>query len=80
MGEKLAIHYHCRHCKTEIGSIPFESARETLRLLERLDAEEEERYLTLGEDGALTVRTICEECEQSLRSFPDYYTFTKWLQ
>ena len=81
VGEKVTIRYHCRHCKTEIGSIPFESARETLRLLEKLDEEEEEeRYLTLGEDGALTVRTICEQCERSLQSHPNYYTFTKWLQ
>lgn len=82
VGEKVAIRYNCRHCKTEIGSIPFGSARETLRLLEKLDEEEkeEERYLTLGENGDLTVRTICEQCEQSLQSHPNYYTFTKWLQ
>ncbi|WP_172373685.1 anti-sigma-F factor Fin [Sporosarcina jiandibaonis] len=76
----MTIRYHCRHCKTEIGSLPFESARETLRLLEKLDQEEEERFLTVGKGGEMTVRCICEECEHTLRSFPDYYTFTKWIQ
>lgn len=76
----MAIRYHCRHCNTEIGSLPFESARDTLRLLETLDKEEEERFLTVEKNGALTVRCICEQCEQSLQSFPDYYTLTKWLQ
>jgi len=76
----MAIGYHCRHCKTEIGSIPFESARDTLRQLEALDKEEKEQYLTIEEGGAITVRTICEQCEQALKSHPDYYTFTKWLQ
>ena len=43
----MAIRYHCRHCETEIGSLPFESAQETLRLLQKLDEEEEERFLAL---------------------------------
>lgn len=76
----MAIRYHCRHCKTEIGSLPFESAQEALRLLQKLDEKEEERFLTLGKDGDLKVRCICEQCEESLQSYPDYYTFTKWLQ
>jgi hypothetical protein len=76
----MTIRYHCRHCETEIGSLPFESARETLRLLEELDRKEKERFLTVGKDGDLTVRCICEECEHTLQSFPDYYTFTKWIQ
>ena len=45
-----------------------------------MDEGEEERFLTYGKDGELTVRCICEQCEQSLRSFPDYYTLNKWLQ
>ena len=65
---------------TEIGSLPFESARDTLRLLQKIDEEEEERFLTVGNDGALTVRCICEQCEQSLQKYPNYYTLTKWLQ
>lgn len=77
---KVTIRYHCRHCETEIGSLPFESAQEALQLLQKLDETEEERFLTFGKDGALTVRCICEQCENSLQKFPDYYTFNKWLQ
>ena len=79
-GDKVTIRYHCRHCESEIGSLPFESAQETLRLLEKLDQEEEERFLTVGKDGALTVRCICEECEHTLQNNPDYYSYTKWIQ
>lgn len=76
----MAIHYKCRHCNTEVGSLPFESARETVLLLQKMDEAEEERFLTYEKDGALTVRCICEQCEQSLQRFPDYYTLKKWLQ
>ena len=76
----MTIRYHCRHCETEIGSLPFESAQETFVCWISWIEEEEERFLTVGKDGDLTVRCICEECEHTLQSFPDYYTFTKWIQ
>lgn len=76
----MAIRYKCRHCETEIGSLPFETAQGTILLLQKMDEEEEERFLTYEMDGELTVRCICEHCEQSLRSFPDYYSLRKWLQ
>ncbi len=76
----MAIHYRCRHCNTEIGTLPFESAKDTILELQKLDEGEEERFLTVEQDGNLTVRCICEQCEQSLLRFPDYYTLSKWLQ
>lgn len=77
----MAIRYHCRHCENEIGSLPFESAQAVLSLIEMLDEEKNgEQFLTLGKDGNLAVRCICEQCEQSLQQFPDYYTLKKWLQ
>ena len=76
----MAIRYKCRHCETEIGSLPFESARDMVLLLQKMDEVEEEHFLAYEKDGALTVRCICEQCEQSLRRFPDYYSLSKWLQ
>ncbi|MHA6260521.1 anti-sigma-F factor Fin [Sporosarcina sp. CAU 1771] len=76
----MAIRYTCKHCEIEIGSLPFESAKDTVQLLQKMDETEEERFLTYEKDGALTVRCICEQCEQSLLTFPDYYTLRKWIQ
>lgn len=77
----MAIRYHCRHCETEIGSLPFESAGTVLSLIEKLDDKKNgEQFLTFGEDGEWAIRCICEQCEQSLQQFPDYYTLKKWLQ
>lgn len=64
----------------EIGVIPFSSAQETIRQLQQMDTGEEECYLKYSEDGMLTVRCICEQCEQSLQTFPSYYALKKWLQ
>ena len=76
----MAIRYTCRHCETEIGTLPFESVKETVLLLQKIDKGEVEHFLTYEKDGELTVRCICEQCEQSLQRFPDYYTLNKWLQ
>ncbi|KAA0941013.1 anti-sigma-F factor Fin family protein [Sporosarcina sp. ANT_H38] len=76
----MAIRYTCRHCETEIGTLPFESAKETVLLLHQMNEAEAEHFLAYEKDGALTVRCICEQCEQSLQRFPDYYALNKWLQ
>ncbi len=75
------VHYHCRHCETEVGSLPFESAKEALALIEKLDENVSgEEFLTYQKDGTVIVRCICEQCEKALQQFPDYYTLKKWLQ
>ncbi|MFS0577343.1 anti-sigma-F factor Fin [Sporosarcina sp. 179-K 3D1 HS] len=76
----MGIRYTCRHCESEIGTIPFDSVKETVRYLQKWDESEEERFLVYEKNGDLTVRCICEHCEQSLRNFPDYYSLQKWLQ
>ena len=77
----MNIRYACRHCKTEVGSIPFGSAGEIIQELQQAEKEEQhEHFLEYNEDGSLTVRCICEQCEQSLMMFPDYYALKKWLQ
>ncbi|MFJ7936804.1 anti-sigma-F factor Fin [Sporosarcina sp. NPDC096371] len=76
----MAIRYTCRHCETEIGTLPFESVKETILQLQKTDEGQEDQFLTYEKDGDLTVRCICEQCEQSLLRFPDYYTLNKWLQ
>ncbi len=40
----MAIHYKCRHCETEIGMLPFESVKETILELQKMDEGEEERF------------------------------------
>lgn len=76
----MVIRYSCKHCETEIGAIPFESAKETIQQLQKMDEKEEECFLKYEQDGSIHVRCICEHCEQSLKLFPDYYTLKKWLQ
>lgn len=76
----MSIRYTCRHCHTEMGSIPFESAKELIERLHEMEAREGEQFVIQEDSGNWNVRCICEQCEASLRQFPDYYLLTKWLQ
>ena len=75
----MAVRYRCRHCDVEMGTLPF-NTDETIRKLHQLEIGEIDDYIEKNERGEMTVHSICEHCESSLRQFPDYYALKKWLQ
>lgn len=75
----MPVRYRCRHCETEIGTLPFD-ADETIRKLHQFEVGEVDDYVEKDEQGHTTVHCICEHCEDSLRQFPDYLALKKWLQ
>lgn len=75
----MPVRYRCRHCETEIGTLPFD-ADETIRKLHQFEVGEVDDYVEKDERGHTTVHCICEHCEDSLRQFPDYLALKKWLQ
>lgn len=75
----LVIRYRCRHCETEIGTLPFDG-EETIRKLHQLEIGEIDDYIDKDARGDTIIHTICEHCEDSLRQFPNYYSLKQWLQ
>lgn len=74
------VSYRCKHCRLEIGEIPFSSIEETIRELQLADKTGSERFINVTDRGTLEVHCICEQCERSMNTYPDYYTIEKWLQ
>jgi hypothetical protein len=75
----MAIRVKCRHCKTEMGHLSGQSALQHGRV-KQMREEFAEEFITQDEEGTLTVTSICEHCEQSLRDNPNYYAIQKWIQ
>ena len=75
----MPIRYICSHCEKEIGVLPIDSP-ETMRKLNLYEIGEIGDYMEYDANGVTTVRCICEQCEDSLRQFPHYYSLKKWLQ
>ena len=69
----MSIHYHCRHCSVKIGTLD-QSLVETERLgLHTLNDEERQEMVTYASNGDIQIKTICEDCQESLLRNPDYY-------
>ncbi len=75
----MTIRYRCRHCETEMGTLPFDG-EETVRKLHQFEIGEVDDYIEKTKEGDTIVHSICEHCEDSLRQFPNYYALKQWLQ
>lgn len=75
----MPIHYRCRYCETEVGVLPYD-ADEMIDKLHHFEIGEIDDYIERDAQGKTTVQCICEQCEDSLRQFPDYHALKRWLQ
>ena len=75
----MTVRYRCRHCDTEIGTLPFDGD-EAIRKLHLFEVGEIDDYIDKNSQGETIVHSICEHCEESLRQYPDYYALKNWLQ
>ncbi|WP_335872099.1 anti-sigma-F factor Fin family protein [Bacillus sp. 2205SS5-2] len=69
----MAIHYHCRHCGMNIGSLANSTFSTEQLGLHTLDAEERQEMVTYHQNGDIDIKTICEDCQESLNRNPDYH-------
>lgn len=75
----MAIHYYCRHCQKNIGTISkWEADLEQLGI-NTLTLEERTEMIDYDSQGNLHVKVICEECENILRDNPDYHENESFL-
>ena len=75
----MTVRYRCRHCETEIGTLPI-SNEEAIQKLHALEIGEIDDYVEKNNKGDTVVLSICEHCEESLKKYPDYFALKKWLQ
>lgn len=69
----MAIHYHCRHCGVKLGTIDSHVV-ETERLgFDKLNDEERQDMISYDGIGNLNIKSICEDCQESLQKNPEYY-------
>lgn len=69
----MAVIYKCRHCKQEIGELS-EEVVDTYQLgLHELTEEEQLEMVRFQEDGNMQIQTICESCQDTLESNPQYH-------
>ncbi|KSU57829.1 peptide ABC transporter permease [[Bacillus] enclensis] len=76
----MAIHYHCRHCGTNVGTISNMSVHSEQLGIHKLTEEERLNMVQYQDNGDIHVRTICEDCQESLQRNPDYHQLDYIIQ
>ena len=71
-------HYYCRHCGCKIGSITAEKVYGFV--LGQLTEQERLEMIHFDENGNIYIKTICESCQETLASYPEYYEYELFLQ
>lgn len=75
----LAVHYHCRHCRSEIGTIDSPLMDAERLGLHTLSAEERRNMISYTQ-GHVHIQTICEDCQESLKRNPDFHELDQFIQ
>lgn len=69
----MAIKYQCRHCGIPIGTIDDNTVDSEKLGLSTLSDEERMEMISYDSSGDVQIKSICEDCHESLERNPDYY-------
>lgn len=76
----MAVNYICRHCKSSIGSIEGSSVTEQQLGFHSLTPEERSDIIAYDSSGNVTVKVVCDYCNEALSSNPDLMLIGNPLQ
>lgn len=79
-GSSLSIVYKCKHCESVVGIINQKVVNPETLGWNNLTSDEQQRLITYEVDGHITVKTICESCEQTLKNHPEYHALDHFIQ
>ncbi|MGX6446294.1 anti-sigma-F factor Fin family protein [Neobacillus sp. K501] len=71
----MAIHYHCRHCGTSLGSIEQSSIHSETLGLHKLTQQERQEMVAYDSAGNIQISAICEDCQEALERNPEYHQY-----
>ncbi|MCD8501008.1 MAG: anti-sigma-F factor Fin family protein [Bacillaceae bacterium] len=76
----MSIHYRCRHCGTNIGTLEQKSLDSSRLGFDELDTSERKEMIIYDNEGNLQVNAICEDCHEALQRNPDFYENDTFIQ
>ncbi len=75
----MSVHYICRHCRMQIGTIEHIVGESQLGLTS-LTPEEREDIITYDQNGDITLKVVCDYCKEALEHNPELTLCTSPLQ
>lgn len=71
----MAIHYHCRHCGTKLGTIEKTSVYSETLGIHKLTEEERQEMVAYDQNGDIRITAICEDCQEALERNPEFHQY-----
>jgi hypothetical protein len=76
----MSIVYSCRHCGKEIGEIKEQVVDTALLGWNKLTDEEKREMIQYKSNGDVKIQAICENCEETLGTHPEYHELDYFIQ
>jgi Protein of unknown function (DUF2757) len=76
----MALHYHCRHCSVKVGSIDNISVSSEQLGFHHLTNDERQEMISYQQNGDILIKTICEDCQDSLNRNPEFHQYESFIQ
>jgi hypothetical protein len=76
----MAINYVCRHCNHQVGSLERQAASAQQLGFDHLNESERLEMIDYQANGDMTVKTICEDCQEALQRNPQFHELETFIQ
>ncbi|WP_217588344.1 anti-sigma-F factor Fin family protein [Lentibacillus saliphilus] len=76
----MAIIYKCSHCGHEIGRLDQRVVHTSMLGWDQLSEKDKRHMIHYQNNGDVQIRSICENCEQSLGQHPQYHELDHFIQ
>lgn len=76
----MSIVYTCRHCGHVIGKLDQQLVNTSVLGWDNLSAEDKIDMIHYRSNGDVHIKTICENCEESLGRHPEYHELDFFIQ
>lgn len=67
----MAVNYICRHCKASIGSLNYSGLSEAQLGFHSLTPEERSDIIAYNPNGDVTVKVVCDYCNEAIEANPE---------
>ena len=76
----MAIRYYCRHCSVHMGTLEQSVLSSEQLGFDHLDPNERQALITYDKHGDIIVKSICEDCQETLERHPEYHEYDNFIQ
>lgn len=76
----MAIVFECRHCLNTIGTVSQNDVTDAMLGIDQLSNQEQQEMIQYKGNGDMYIKSICEQCEETLGQHPEFHELNYFIQ